>query len=140
MADRVPQGWVVCTLDSQHFALPVSAVERVLPALALTPLQNAPEAVEGLVVLHGRVVAVLALRRCLGLPPRELQLCDSLVLARDGAARLAFFADQVQGVLSWAEVQAAGAQQIDDLGALLSADDQRRLAQALAAPPLAHAA
>jgi len=140
MADEVLQEWVVWTLDSQRCALPVSAVERVLPALEVTPLANAPERVEGVVILQGREVVVLNLRRCLGLPARDMQLGDSLVLARGAGGWLAFFADQVQGVVRLADVQAYGALQIRDLSSLLSADDHRCLTEALAARPIAHAA
>ena len=134
MADNVlPQGWVVWMLDSQRFALPVGRVARVLPALEVTPLADAPPAVAGSVVLQGRVVAVLDLRRCLGLPLRELQLTDSLVLAQGSGGALAFFADTVQGVLQPADADAAGAVLIRDPWALLGHADRQRLVSALAA-------
>ena len=120
MADMAPQGLVVWTLDSQRCALPVSVVERVLPALEVTPLHDAPAAICGTVVLQGQVVPVLDIRHCLGLPARELQLGDSLLLARGSKGPLAFFADSVQGVVRPTDADAADLLLIDDLSALLT--------------------
>ena len=120
MADMAPQGLVVWTLDSQRCALPVSVVERVLPALEVTALHDAPPAICGTVVLQGQVVPVLDIRHCLGLPARELQLGDSLLLARGSTGALAFFADSVQGVVQPTDADAVDVLLIDDLSALLS--------------------
>ena len=128
MADMAPQGLVVWLLDSQRCALPVNVVERVLPALEVTPSPDAPPAVLGSVVLQGRRVGVLDIRRCLGQPQREPQLGDSLVLAHGSKSPLAFFADSVEGV-----VQPSGADGlllIDDLSAFLSDAEQQSLAAA----------
>ena len=140
MADRAPHGLVVWTLDSQACSLPVGAVERVLPALVPEPLAGAPDSVLGVVVLQGQAVPVLDLLRCLNLPARELRLDDSLVLSNHAGDRIAFFADQLQGVLRSDEAGVAAVRQLPDLVSLLSPDDRQRLARALAAHPVARAA
>jgi len=140
MADRAPQGLVVWTLDSQACSLPVGAVERVLPALVPEPVADAPDTVLGVVVLQGRLVPVLDLRRCLGLPARELRLDDSLVLINNAGERIAFFADALQGVMRPDQARSAQVRQLPDLASLLSPDDRQRLAGALAAHPIAREA
>src|ERR1041385_7400842 len=93
------KGFVACAFGGERFALPVAAVERVLPAAAISPLPGAPRAIVGMLNLRGQPVAVLDLRQCLGLPPKLLQLDDHLVLVRSGSGRFAFFVDGVEGVV-----------------------------------------
>ena len=133
MADEAAQGLVVWTLDSQRCALPVSRVDRVLPALEITPLPDAPAAVAGYAVLRGQAVAVLHIRRCLGLPEREVRLDDSLVLARGIGGAIAFFADTVACVMQPSSADAADALMVGDPWSFIALPDRRRLAASLAA-------
>jgi len=99
MAPSKAQHFVVWVLDARHFALPVAMVERVLPAMAMSPLPGAPRQVSGCVNVRGKIVPVLDLRQVLALPPKELMIHDHLVLVRSGHRRAGFFADAVQGVV-----------------------------------------
>jgi purine-binding chemotaxis protein CheW len=142
---------VAFVVDGQRFALALDAVERALPMLAVTPLPGAPPVVAGVVSLHGQVVPVFDLRRRLGRPAREPALTDHLLVARAGARRVALPVDEVLGVLA---VDAAaitppdavlpaperlagivtladGLVFIHDLETFLTADEERRLAEAL---------
>ena len=133
MAEEAVRGMVVFTLDTQRCALPVSRVDRVLPALEITPLPDAPPALAGYAVLQGEVVPVLDLRRCLSLPEREVRLDDSLVLARGIGGALAFFADSVACVMQPTSADAADALRVGDPWSFISLPDRRRLSAALAA-------
>jgi purine-binding chemotaxis protein CheW len=133
MADEVAQGLVVWTLDMQRCALPVSRVDRILPALEITPLSDAPAVVAGYAVLRGLVVPVLDIRRCLGLPEREARLDDALVLARGVGGPIAFFADSVACVMQPSSADAADALMIGDPWSFIALPDRPRLAAALAA-------
>ena len=73
---------VVFTLDDQRYGLPLSAVERVVPMVDITPLPKAPDIVLGVVDVQGRVIPVVNLRRRLRLPERDIALTDQLVIAR----------------------------------------------------------
>ena len=86
-------------LGEQRFALPLDAVERVLPAIQVTPLPDAPELVRGIINVQGRVIPVVDMRRRFALPAREVLLSDQLVLARSARRWLSFFVDAVQGVI-----------------------------------------
>lgn len=63
---------VVFRLDAQRFALPLTAVERVVRAVAVTLLPDAPAIVLGAIDVHGRVLPVLNVRRRFNLPQREI--------------------------------------------------------------------
>jgi purine-binding chemotaxis protein CheW len=86
------------TLDAQPYALRLSAVERVLRAVAVTPLPKAPEIVVGVVNVHGRAIPVVDLRRRLGLPGRSLELSDRFIVVRAARLPVIIVADAVIGV------------------------------------------
>lgn len=138
---------VVWMLDAQRYALPLNAVERVVRAVALTPLPDAPEMICGVIDFHGRLIPVVNMRSRLRLPPREVALTDLLVLAHGASRSVAFFIDAVVGTIDQPEDTAAfgdggciagvarlaeGIILIHDLDRLLSLDDERALDLALA--------
>jgi len=127
MADQGPQGLVVWTLDERRYGLRVAAVERALPAMAITPLPGAPPMICGSANLQGRIVAVVNMRRRLNLPERDPIPSDRMLLASTPRRRLAFFVDAVQGVVELADDLLL----IDDLDSLLSPEDEQRLERAL---------
>lgn len=97
------QGLVVWTLDTQRYALPFFAVERVVRAVEVTPLPDTPEIVSGIVNVQGKVIPVVNVRRRFHLPQRDTALNDLLVLARSARRDVAFFADTVAGLVDYPE-------------------------------------
>src|SRR5512138_404954 len=87
------------SIEERHFALELPRVDRVVSAVAVTPLSDGPDAVLGVINLHGKIIPVADLRGRLGYPPRQVRLDDSLVIARTSRRTLAFFADTVEGVI-----------------------------------------
>lgn len=90
--------YVVLCLDELRIALRLAVVERVIQAVALTPLPGAPEIVLGVLNLQGRLVPVVDLRRRFGLPARVLAPSDHLLIARTRQRPVALVADAVSGV------------------------------------------
>lgn len=138
---------VVWTLDEQRYALPLTAVERVVRAVAVTPLPDAPEVICGVIDFHKQLIPVVNMRRRLRLPPREVVPTDLLVLAHGANRRVAFFVDAVAGAIDQPEDTMAsgdggciagitrlaeGIALIQDLDRVLSLDDERVLDLALA--------
>jgi len=72
---------IVFTLDAQRYALHLSAVERAIRMVEITPLPKAPEIVIGVVNIHGAVIPVLNIRKRFRLPEREPDLGDQLIVA-----------------------------------------------------------
>lgn len=95
------QQLVVWVLDMQRYALPFSMIERVVRAVAVTPLPDAPDIVCGIVNVQGEVVPVVDMRRRLHLAVRDVALTDQLVLARTARRAVAFFADAVSAVAAY---------------------------------------
>ncbi len=90
---------VAFTLDDRRFALHLAAVERVLPAAALTPLPNAPPVVLGVLDVAGRVLPVVDVRQRFALPERDMEPTDRLIVTHTATRDLALVADAVAGVL-----------------------------------------
>jgi purine-binding chemotaxis protein CheW len=90
---------VVWLLDAQRYALPLARVERVVRAVAVTPLPDAPSVICGVIDFHNHLIPVVNMRLRLHLPPRDVALTDLLVLAHGATRTVAFFADAVSGTL-----------------------------------------
>src|SRR6516165_6066785 len=72
--------WVVLSLDSHEYALPVQSVIEVLRMATLRPLPEAPPFIAGLLNLRGQGIVVLDLLKRLGLPAKEPDLNSQIVI------------------------------------------------------------
>jgi purine-binding chemotaxis protein CheW len=89
---------VVFSLDEPRYALDMSAVERVVRAVEITPLPKAPEIVLGVINMQGQIVPVVDVRKRFRLPEREMDLYDRFIIARTSRRLVALLADDVVGV------------------------------------------
>jgi purine-binding chemotaxis protein CheW len=89
---------VIVALDEWRLALPLAAVERVLRAVEVTPLPGAPDVVQGVINMQGRVLPVLNLRRRCGLPEREIDPGDQIVVAHTSRRSVALTVDSALAV------------------------------------------
>jgi len=142
---------VVFVIDEQRYALPLTAVDRVLPMAAVSPLPASPPIALGAINVHGTIVPVLDIRRRLGFEPRAWGLSTHVLLARTSRRPVALPVDEVRGV-SEVPVRAViapatvlpgigqvagivplpdGLLLIQDLDAFLSLDEEDQLAAAL---------
>ena len=90
---------VVFSLDGQRYALALGSVQRVIRAVAITPLPSAPAIVLGVIDLGGAVVPVVDIRRRFGHAPRGPRLSDHLVVATTGRRDVALLVDETNGVV-----------------------------------------
>jgi purine-binding chemotaxis protein CheW len=142
---------VALMLDDIRYALPLTSVERVVRAVEITPLPDAPDIILGVINVHGRVVPVVDIRRRFRLPARAISAGDQLVIAHTPRRCLALVADTVRGVVECPAGDivtphdvlpdlhyvtgiarlADGLILIHDLDGFLALDEERALAQAL---------
>ena len=71
---------VAFTLDGQSFALDLGTVRRVVRAMEVTPLPNAPDIILGVINIRGELVSVIDLRRRFHMPTREIRPSDQFIL------------------------------------------------------------
>ena len=90
---------VVFVLDDQRYALPLSAVDRVVRAVEVTRLPETPPIVIGVINIQGRVVPVVDLRRRFHLEERAIDPEDHLVVARSSTGAVALPVDEAEGLV-----------------------------------------
>ncbi|MGE0799075.1 MAG: chemotaxis protein CheW [Lautropia sp.] len=93
-----PPVFVAFSLEGQQFAVPVAAVERVVPAAAIRRLREAPEPLIGLIDLAGVVTPVLDVRTE-GPRDREIEVDDRFLVLGDRERRAVVVVDAVEGVV-----------------------------------------
>ena len=91
-----------------RFAMDVAAVGRVLRAVEVTHLSDAPDFVRGLINVAGEIIPVIDMRRRLGLAAREMELSDRFILTEAAGKSLALLVDKVEGVVALAAQSLSG--------------------------------
>jgi purine-binding chemotaxis protein CheW len=89
---------VVFALDEPRYALLLSAVERVVRAVEITPLPNAPAIIHGAINVQGKIIPVVNIRERLQLPVREVSCSDQFIIARTQRRNVALVADYVTDI------------------------------------------
>lgn len=103
---------VVFALEDQRYALHLSAVERIVRAVEMTPLPKAPEIVIGVINVQGRIIPVFNIRRRFYLPEREIELSDQLIIANTARRTVALVVDTVDGVIERLSEEVTPADQV----------------------------
>lgn len=93
------QALVTFSLDDQRYALYLSAVERVVPAVEITRLPKAPDIIAGVINIQGRVIPVADIRKRFDLPEHELLDIDQFIVARTKNNPVVIVADKVHEVI-----------------------------------------
>lgn len=91
--------YVIFTLDDRRYTLPLLTVERIVPAVYITPLPKAPDIVTGIITVQGRVIPVVNLRRRFRHPERAIEPDDQLIIAQTRSRTVALCVDAVSGVI-----------------------------------------
>jgi purine-binding chemotaxis protein CheW len=91
---------VVFRLNHGRYALPLSTADRVVRAVQVTSLPNAPPVVLGAINVHGEVLPVLNIRRRFRLPDRAISANDWFLLARAGGRKVVLVIDDAEGVIT----------------------------------------
>lgn len=89
------------TLEGQHYGLPLAQVERVIRAIEIVPLPQAPGIVVGVINVRGQVIPVINVRLRFRLPVREMILSDQLVIAHTSRRLVALVVDKTDGVIEF---------------------------------------
>src|SRR3990167_7870765 len=99
-------------LDDRSYALTLSAVERILRAVEITPLPKAPPIVLGIVNVSGRIIPVVNMRQRFHLPDREIEPRDQVILGQTGHRTVALVVDEVSSVVERPESEVIAAHEI----------------------------
>lgn len=94
---------VVFSLHDRLFALPLEVSLRVLRAVEITPVPQAPPSVAGVIDVHGEITPVIDLRERFGVTPCALVPGAQFLLVASAQRAMALWVDCVNGVASWGE-------------------------------------
>jgi purine-binding chemotaxis protein CheW len=90
---------LIFNIDGNGYAICLQAVERVVPAVEITPLPDGPHIVTGVINVRGQVIPILNIRRKFRLHERAMDLDDIIVIVKGSKWTIAFAVDSVQGVI-----------------------------------------
>lgn len=91
------------SLADQQYALFLDSVDRVVRSVEVTPLPDAPQSVLGVVDVQGQIFPVLNIRKRFGIPDKEIDLTDQLIIARTMRRTVVLLVDRVNGVIEHSE-------------------------------------
>ena len=94
---------VAFTLDEGHYALDLSAVERIIQTVEITLLPEAPDIVLGVINIHGKIIPVVNIRRRFRLSEKDIEPTNRLIIARTLKRTVALVVDVVLGVIETPE-------------------------------------
>lgn len=97
------QGVVVFRVGEERYALSLSLVTRVVQAVEISRLPDAPSMVVGVIDLQGEIIPVLSIRRRLNKPERPVGINDQFVIAKVGGRMAALVVDEICGVCEQGE-------------------------------------
>lgn len=110
--DITSQRLVTFSLGDQRYALALGVVDRIVRAVEITPLPEAPTIVLGIVNLQGRIIPVVDVRRRFGLPPRDITPRDQMIIARTRRRTIALVVDSTTEVLDDSEHEPVPASEV----------------------------
>jgi purine-binding chemotaxis protein CheW len=143
---------VVFDLSSEFYGVNIAAVESIIKMQPITQMPHAPNFVEGVTNLRGKVLPVIDLRKRFGLAPQEADKDSRIIVISVDRTEVGMIVDGVSEVLTVPEeaVEAApaitttvdssfitGIAKLDnrlvillDLGRIISAQEQESLLEA----------
>ncbi|EHM10551.1 chemotaxis signal transduction protein [Thermanaerovibrio velox DSM 12556] len=89
--------FLVMRIASRYLALPIQQVVRAVPAALLSPPAGKGP-VAGILNLEGEMIPVIDPREIFGVPKKEMDTSDAIVLAQWGDQVIGIWVDQVLGV------------------------------------------
>lgn len=91
--------FVSFVIAGEEFGVNILTVQEIIRPVEITRVPHAPEFVEGVINLRGRILPVIDLRTRFGFPSREQDDDMRIVVVEIGAQTIGFMTDSVQEVL-----------------------------------------
>jgi purine-binding chemotaxis protein CheW len=91
---------VIFNLANEHYGLEIAAVESIIKLQAITRLPRAPQFVEGVINLRGKVLPIIDLRKRFGLEAEAATNDSRIVVVHMNAIEVGMIVDGVSEVVS----------------------------------------
>lgn len=88
---------ITFSIEDELFALPSSLVKRIIQAVFITPIPNAPEEIMGMINIEGNVISVINIKKLLGFKTvrTNLHLNNAFIIVQACDHEFAFVAEDV---------------------------------------------
>ncbi len=86
-------------IGDEEFGVDILKVQEINRMLNVTRVPNAPDYVEGVINLRGKVIPVVDLRKRFGLPPKERDKNTRIIVIELNGKTVGFVVDSVREVL-----------------------------------------
>ncbi|MCQ1535961.1 purine-binding chemotaxis protein CheW [Methanosarcina sp. KYL-1] len=90
---------VVFELSGEEFGVDIMQVSEILPSPKITRIPQAPECVNGLINLRGKIVVVIDLNTRLGFSPKESDELSRIVIVEVGDTIIGMLVNSVRQVM-----------------------------------------
>lgn len=94
--NNLGETYVLFELAGTVYAIPSAEVRQLEMIEHITPVPNAPEAVEGVVFSRGQVIPALSLRKRFGFPKADYDMRSRLVVVSVGERSLGLIVDSAR--------------------------------------------
>lgn len=91
--------YLIFQLADRIYAVPTRDVEEIVPMAELSSVPGAPSFLTGFLDVGGKLVAVISLRRLLGLPHHERELYTPLIVFKAAQQQIALEIDSVSHIV-----------------------------------------
>ena len=91
---------LVFVVEGHEYVLPVSLILRTVNVVEVTPLPHDSDLVSGVINLHGQVIPVINIRKCLNFEDREPRLSDIMLIANVAGRTISFIVDEVKNIVT----------------------------------------
>lgn len=95
--------YLVFHLEDRTYCVSTASVEEIVPMAELTRVPSAPAFLLGFLDVGGQLVAVISLRRLMGLTEREPELYTPLVILKTSSQPIALEVDRVTRIVELGE-------------------------------------
>ena len=94
------QQLLVFVVEGHEYVLPISIILRTVHIVETTPLPRDSELVSGVINLHGQVIPVINIRKCLNFKDRPPRVSDIMLIAKVAGRIVAFVVDEVKNIIT----------------------------------------
>ena len=91
--------YIIFSIDTRNFAIPIDAVERIIHAVEITFIPDSPFIMSGVINMEGAIISVINMRRCFNIPDCEIRESNRFIIVRSDRMMLALIADSVSDIL-----------------------------------------
>jgi purine-binding chemotaxis protein CheW len=96
---------VIFSLDELLYGIPLPNVLKVIHAIEIRNLPQAPEIISGIINIKGQIIPVADIRKRFGLPEHETGPDDHIIIADTGKRQIALIVDLVTEVSDFSDLQ-----------------------------------